>query len=625
MQSTFSGIEIGKRSLFAHHYGLSTIGHNLSNASSEGYSRQRIELNAFHSIYRPDLTRAETAGRIGQGVEVARIARVRDGLLERRIVAETSSEEYWRARDRYVLMLEQLHTEPTDLSVRGLMDRFWDAWQELAIHPNETAARRAVVERGEALVESIHTRYGGMERIRVMLDDEVRIVTEEVNDRIRDIAALNREIVTSRAAGDDPNDLLDRRDLLVEKLGMLVDIAIDDRDADEFSVYTAGYHVVQGAIGRPFAIQPDTQNEGLSQVVWAHSGQPVGFRGGRLAALLELRDDDVRGQIQRLDSMTIHFVDLVNELHRSGSGANGATDVQFFSEFPRVIDPQGNYDSDGDGLFDQSFVFRVTGANRLEAQANVGLAGTITLPGATDTVSVGYLPTDTVADVIARVNNSGAEVTARLNHDGLLTLKATPAADMANPDFVIRSLEDSGQFLVGYAGILPASGAAGAYNWEQADAVSNLRADANFAVAPLLHPAGWVAVDDEVRNDSTAIAAARPSATEGPGAPGNGEIALQIAALRNQPVLVGQIATFDDFFADVVAEIGLKGEEAELALDTQELILKDLRDTRESISGVNIDEEIAELIKFQHGYAAAARFIANIDQMVDIIINRMGV
>ena len=99
MQSTFSGIEIGKKSLISHQLGLSTIGHNLSNASTEGYSRQRVQMGAVDPIYRPQLNRAETAGQIGQGVEVQSVERVRDQLLEGRIVAQANGEGYWEARD----------------------------------------------------------------------------------------------------------------------------------------------------------------------------------------------------------------------------------------------------------------------------------------------------------------------------------------------------------------------------------------------------------------------------------------------------------------------------------------------------------------------------------------------
>jgi flagellar hook-associated protein 1 FlgK len=214
---------------------------------------------------------------------------------------------------------------------------------------------------------------------------------------------------------------------------------------------------------------------------------------------------------------------------------------------------------------------------------------------------------------------------ARLNRESRLSLKASPAANEDNPDFVIRHAEDSGQFLAGYAGILQGSGADNAYDWDQANAVLGLRGgDLEYSVAPLQNPSGWIEMNEEVVNNPASIAAGFPGA-QGEVDPGDGGAAQEIAALRNNPVMVGQTSTFDDYFADSVAEIGLKGEEAERALETQDTIMKDLTDMRQSISGVNIDEEVAQMIKFQHGYTAAARFVTTMDEMLNVIINRMGV
>lgn len=625
MNSTFSGIEIGKRSLVAHTVGLNTIGHNLSNASVEGYSRQRVHFEAMDPLYRPQLNREETAGQLGQGMNAARIERVRDELLEGRIVAQSNAEGYWEERDRFVLMMEQVYNEPTEFSVRNLMDRFWDGWQELSQFPEQLAARHAVVERGQALISGINLRYRELEQIRTMLDDEIQGSVNRINEITSEIAALNEEIVKVEAAGDNPNDWYDRRDLLVEELGTIIDITVDRRDPDEFSIHTSGYHIVQGRIARDFATVAEPANEGYRQVVWAHSGQEARFRGGRLGALIELRDVDVREEIQKLDNMTINFVDLVNEIHRDGYGINDRTGLDFFQEYPAVNNTLGNYDSDGDGAFDATYLFRMTGGNELDGQEQIGLAGTMRLSGPEGFIDVEYFPTDTVADVISRINNSGAEVVARLDRRGSLSLKATPAAQIENPDFVIRHVEDSGQFLVGYAGLLDASGPAGAYDSGAPGAAESLRADeASFAVAPLSHPSGWIEVNRAIRAEPASIASGFGRAGR-PGEIGDGTAALEIAKLRNQPVMVGQISTFDDYFADTVAEVGLKGEEARLALETQNLIMKDLRDMRASISGVNIDEEMSQLIKFQHGYTAAARFVSEFNTMLDTIINRMGV
>src|SRR5690349_13061168 len=117
MSSAFSGIELGKRSLIAHTEAMQTVGHNLANAGTEGYSRQRVEFKEMDALYDPALTREERAGQIGQGMDVESVTRVRDELLETRIVASSGGEGYWEARDKYVLMLEKAHNEPADLSI----------------------------------------------------------------------------------------------------------------------------------------------------------------------------------------------------------------------------------------------------------------------------------------------------------------------------------------------------------------------------------------------------------------------------------------------------------------------------------------------------------------------------
>ena len=633
MQSTFAPIELGKRGLVATTQGLQTIGHNMSNQSVEGYSRQRVEMVASPPLYEPQLNREETPGQIGQGVDVSRIERIKDMLLEGRIVSEQNVQGYWDSRDKYILMLEQVYNEPTDHSVRALLDKFWGAWQDLSLNPTEIASRRSVLETGKALVDGIHSRYRGLKSVRDMLEGDIQGSVTQVNELTKQIADLNRQIVKSQALGDNPNDLLDRRDLLVGRLSSLIDITVRYNDpAGEFVVTTGGVHIVQGAHHEIVALQADKANEGYSVPVWQDTRQAAIFRGGRIAALQEMRDGDARQEIQSLDLLALNFTDLVNEVHRQGFGLNGEKGKDFFVERPFVTNVSGNYDSKGTGAFDSTWVFRVTGTNTLQAKEQIGLAGTMTLPGRQGNVSVDYRPTDTVEDIVTRINLSGSEVVARLNSEGKLSLKGTPAADTGNPDFVIRGLEDSGQFLVGYSGILNASGPAGAYTWQKAEAVQALRQAggaengpaADFAVAPLTHPAGWIEVNPKLALDPGSVAAA--SGVDGRSAGvGDGTAALAIAQLRTTPVMVGVTSTFDSYFADRVAGIGLKGEEASRSMDTTKLVMKDLTDMRESISGVNMDEELSTMITYQNGYAAIARFVSTFDGLLNIIINKMGV
>jgi flagellar hook-associated protein 1 FlgK len=626
MLSTFSGIEIGKRGVIAHTHGLITVGHNLNNAGVEGYSRQRIEFKASDPIYLPGLNREETPGHIGQGMEVYRIERIRDMLLEGEIVEETGNQGYWESLDKYLQMVGQVYNEPTEHSIRFLMDSFFSAWQELSENPTQMGKRQAVLKQSQMLIDGIHHTYQRLRNIRDMLEQEVVGTVQQVNTLTKDIAALNEQIQKAEALGDNPNDLKDKRDMLIEQLAKLIDITVNyNQDPDELIIYTNGRHLVQGKQYLQFDTVKTEANEGYSLVIWQDTGEVEQFRGGKLAALLDLRDVEVRSEIQKLDLMTMNFIDLVNAVHRKGYGLNEKTDIEFFREYPYVLNANGNYDRNGDGAFDSSYIFRMAGRHMLDPQALIGIRGTITLSGSTGDITVEYYPTDTVAEVIARINLSGAEVSARLDEEGKLSLKGMPTVDFNNPDFVIRHVEDSGEFLVGYAGLLNASGAGGAYDWQQVDAVEALRADgATFAVAPLAHPSGWIEVNQELVNEPASIAAASGINGRSEG-PEDGSVALTIADLRYKQVMIGDTLTLDDYFAELVASIGLRGQEASRVHQTENLIMKNHKDLRESISGVNIDEELATMIKFQHGYAAAARFITEFDKMLEIIINRMGV
>ncbi|MDY7028845.1 MAG: flagellar hook-associated protein FlgK [Spirochaetota bacterium] len=625
MHSTFTEIEIGKRSLIAHNQGMSTIGHNLGNAAVDGYNRQRVEMKAFDPIFMPGLNRAETAGQLGQGVTAERIERIHDEILEGRIVAQANGKGYWELRDKYVLMLEQVYNEPEDISVRALMDRFWESWQELSMYPEQTSARHAVLQRGQSLMDGIHRRYEGLSRIRDMLEQDITATVGRVNSILSEVAGINEQIVKIEAMGDNPNDLLDQRDRLVKELSSLVNITVDGRDPDEFTIHTGGMHLLQGRVAHFLRTEPNPNNEGYSDLLWSASGKQYLPEGGELAAMLEMRDGDVRDEIQDLDMMTVNFIDMVNSIHREGYGKNGRTGQDFFSEWPFVNNVAGNYDRNGDGEFDSTYLFRISGTNRLEEQQQIGLRGTLRLSGPVEDIEIEYFPTDTVEDLVGRINTSGSEVVARIDRNGILNLKASPAAAIDNPDFVIRHIEDSGQFLAGYAGILAENGPEGAYDWGQADAVTALRGEGlNYAVAPLSHPAGWIEIDPSVARDPDTIAAGFGKNGEN-AETGDGSAALAIAQLRNGDVMVGRYAGFEDYFSQAVAKVGLKGEAAERAYETEREIMQELEAMKDSISGVNIDEELSQMIKFQHGYAAASRFISEVNDMLDTIINRMGV
>lgn len=622
MANAFSGIELGKRSIMAHSQQIQTAGHNISNADTEGYTRQRVQVKTFDPLYRPDLSRAETPGQIGQGTTIESVSRLRDELLDSRIVSQSNMESYWSTREKYFSMIEQVYNEPHEISVRTNMDKFWQSWQELSVHPESKAARQAVVTRGQSLANSVSQQFKSLSGIGTQINGDIQASVKQINDYASQIAGINGEIVRSKAMGDNPNDLMDRRDLLVEKLSALANIAVDTRDNDEFMVHIDGQILVQGSVNRSFTLETQTDGKGYDKVLWSDTGIEASVSGGQLGALLELRDVDLREQIQSLNSMAVNFAGLVNDVHRSGIGANNVSGLDFFTTYPFVEDVKGNFDSNGDGAVDSTYLFSMKGTNVLNPQEKVGFEGVIVLSGQSSSVSVPYYSNDTVAQVVDRINDSQSEVKAFLDRNNQLVLKATSASDKNNPDFVIRHVEDSGLFLSGYTGILSGSGEEGAFDYARADAADVLKG--SFAVAPLVNPAEYIAVNSKIVNDVNNVAAGFPDG-RGRSMMGDGRSAVEIAAIRNTQVMIGSSRTFDDYFADTVTKVGLKGEQAENMFLSQNSIMNDLRDLRDSISGVNIDEELADIIKFQHGYNAAAKFVSVIDEMLDTVINRLGV
>lgn len=623
MGSTFSGIELGKRSIMAHTDAISTAGHNISNANTEGYSRQRVQLKEFDPLYRPELERPERAGMIGQGIDVQSINRVRDEMLDQRITAQQNQESYWDTRSKYYTMIEQIYNEPDEVSVRSNMDKFWESWQELSMNPESQAARQAVVTRGESLTDAIKSKWENLMGVGSLLNSDIDSTVKQVNSYANQIAALNSEIIRSRGMGDNPNDLLDRRDLLVDKLSKLANITTDQRDPDEFMVHLEGKVLVQGGVARNFDLVSLTDNNGYEKLVWADTREDAFVSGGTLGALIELRDVDIRNEIQSLNTMTMNFSDLVNDVHRNAYGANNVTGLDFFTQHSFVENVNGNFDRDGDGNFDHSYIFRFTGTTTLNPQEQIGFEGVMTFSGPSGNVQVPYHPTDTVETVINRINDSNGEVKAYLDRNNNLVLKGTTAQNVENPDFVIRHVEDSGFFLTGYSGILSASGADGAYDFARADAVNSL-AGAQFAVSPVLNPAGYIEVNNVIKNDVKSVAAAFRDDSGNVNA-GDARAAVEIASIRNTKVMIGHERTLDDYFADSVTNVGLKGEQAENNLKSHMAIMNDLRTMRDSISGVNIDEELSDIIKFQHGYNAAAKFVTIWDSLIDTVINRLGV
>ncbi|MCB1145245.1 MAG: flagellar hook-associated protein FlgK [Leptospiraceae bacterium] len=631
MASTFMGLETAKRGMSSHQMALQTTGHNISNADNKNYARQRVQIETVMPLYNPSMNRENGPGMIGQGSKAGDIDRVRDKFIDSRIFNGEQSKSYWSTRENYLRQTEIIYNEPSDDSLRSQMDRFWQSWQELSQFPEEMSHREVVRTRGKEMTFRIRETFTRLFELRKQADFDIEVSVNRINELALQVRDLNERIMKSEALKDSPNDLKDRRDALIQELSQLGDVSIEFSDPNEAIVYLGGEMLVQGETVHKLLMANDAANEGLKKITWEHNDQLALFRSGRVQSLLDIRDQVLKENIEKMDLLAVNVSDIVNEVHRDGFGLTKETNVNFFDLENLSRNIRGNFDLTGNGQDDVSAVFKMAGRNKVVADRPIGVAGTLTFArndASSTSIYVTYRPDDTLSSVIERINRSGAGVVAYVNHNDNLVLKGKTAEDDWRTNFMIRHVEDSGELLVGFSGLLQNSGPAGAYDFRRLDEINKLQSGLErLTLTPVLHPAGAIQVSREVEGNIALIAAGFGKDVGGTGDVNqafgmkDGGNALRIAqALRHKSTMVGEHRTADEFYNSLISKVGVETRTSKDQLENQSLILSNLENMRQSVMGVNLDEEMANMVQFQHAYNASARMLQMVNEMLDRII-----
>lgn len=635
MGSTFSGIEMGKRGLSSAQQALQVTGHNISNADNKHYARQRANVVSSEPIYEPSLNRAHVAGQIGQGSEVNRIERIRDNFIDDRIIETSSHKEYWSKKNEYLMQMENVFNEPTGNTLRTLMDSFWSSWEDLANYPEDNAHRSVVQEKAAGLGSRMEDVHRKLSQLQHQANREVEATANKMNGVAESIRTLNERIGKAEALGDSPNDLYDRRDALLQELSGITDINIGRGDEDELMVFIGQQILVQGNKRENIEIVGNPKKDGMFDLRWEKSGKDILLKSGSLQALMDVRDRISVEKIAQVDALAINTIDTVNQIHRDGFGLNGSTNLDFFQSRPLSNNSFGEVDTDGDGQLDRTAIFRVNGRTNLDPDKPIGISGAIKLikPGEKEEeVIIPYSVDDTLGSVIKRINRSESGVVAYMNQDNQFSLKATTVADIPKESFQIRHLEDSGELLVGMTGLLSASGPGGAFDSRRLGEMNKFQATPeDIILTPHYHPSSFMKMTQEVQNNSANIAAGRGKDVGGtgdyntPSGQKDGSNALLIAAaMREKPVMFDYSPTTDDFYNSLISKLGTEAAEAKRETTTQSDLMVELENMRQSVMGVNLDEEMANMVQFQQSYNASAKMLQTMNDMLDTIINRIG-
>lgn len=227
MRSTFMGLETNKRGLYTQQSALYTTGHNISNANTLGYSRQRVNMSATSGFPGIGLNAGTVPGFLGTGVQAGSIQRIRDSFVDNQYRQESNKFGFWESKSKAISQMEDVLTEPSYYGLQKSLSEFWQSLQDVATNPSESGARAVAIRRGEAVADSFNYMHKSLTEIQTNLGTEIKHSTTDINSILTQIAQLNDQIQNIEPNGYLPNDLYDARDLLLDELSTYVPIEVE--------------------------------------------------------------------------------------------------------------------------------------------------------------------------------------------------------------------------------------------------------------------------------------------------------------------------------------------------------------------------------------------------------------
>lgn len=240
MSGLFGTLHVGKSGIFANQKAIDVTSHNMANANTEGYSRQRAELQTERPFCTPSMNNAVGAGQLGRGVNVADINRVRDAFLDYQVRIELGVQGTYVERNKFLNEIENIFSEPSETGISTLLGKFYKGWQELSKQPHSSNARTVVAEQSKALTDELNHLHKQLNKLKDNTKNCIRQDLNDVNSILDQMERLNEEIIQITTAGQRPNDLLDKRDLLIDKLSSKFGINIDKKGLNAIDINTNG-------------------------------------------------------------------------------------------------------------------------------------------------------------------------------------------------------------------------------------------------------------------------------------------------------------------------------------------------------------------------------------------------
>ena len=580
MRSTFSGLNTMVRGVFANQLSLDTVGHNITNASTEGYSRQSVNQAATKAQEVPSLYGGAL---VGTGVDAMSIMRARNVYADKQYWAETSTHEYYKAEQVNYDKLEAIFDDSDNTGIKDAVDAFYASWSALSKDASADSTRVTVIEKGNIFADKMSTVASQLQdQINAQYND-MRVHLTTINDINDQIVELNKNISGSEAVGAQANDLRDQRDLLVDKLSTYMNINIYEDDKGMYTVVSNGISLVNGINKLTLEMSDPYVNSdyGLNDysIMIKESGVAFIPQNGVLKAEFDTIAED-KGYIDSLADMAAFMMTTFNTMHQQGAGIDG-TDGNI-----------GPYDNNttytgptyGINFFgDNNTVYTWDDTNHCvvatEYTEDTITRSLSTPSSATDTPEVQI--TGTVVSTGA-VNLKGINILNAMQINSKLTEVGGTSLVAARALSVVAVTSSTGAYTGSYE--VRANGSKDGTNAVNVSTLFNLAADNITSTATVSYNGTAVDMNSRAIND----------------------------------------ISLNAYYQSVMSQLGTDANSTDIKESAQDDLITQIVSWRSSTSGVDWNEELTNMIMFQKGYSACSRCLTTMDEMLDRLINSTG-
>ena len=655
-----SDMQIGMSGLLTAQRAMLVAGHNISNANTKGYTRQTALLAAR-------LPAVTSKGSVGQGVELAKIIRQKDAYLNNRLREIASSVNSASTKSQSLRELETLFNETTDSGINNAIASFFESVSGLSQDPESISSRAVLLEKAHTLSAAFNRIPAELDQMKTFIKQNIESKVEDINTLTANLVDVNMQIYALKIKGLDSNDLLDKQELLLQDISSITDITTQFREDGTVDVSTGGGSLVTGASA--IKVYYNEDDNGKITITNSNGMAKYVFKGGEMKGLLDLYNTTVVNYNTKVDTLASNFISKVNQLHSEGVGLAGGFSAIRASNAVSDVSSALN---DAGLPFDMSsgdIYMTVTNTTTGEVTKNKitidpssysltdvqdainnstsGLAGDIAAsitdkklrivaqsdyqfnfsyaldpnPGSvgTSVASVSGIYSGTANDVYTFTAlgagtigvTSGLQIEVKnSNGDTVTTLDVgssyTAGTTLSVADGITLSLAD-GVIAAGDEFSLDIVS-----DSDTTDILSALGINTFFSGSD----ASDIAVNDTISNDVSLIAAST-------GEVGNNTNALRIALLQDSTSAVSS-TTFADYMHQITSGLGEEARNSYKLEENYTVMQKSLENRRDEVSGVNMDEEMVNLVRFQQAYDASAKYISMVNELVNRLINSVG-